>query len=610
MPSIATSRFSVRFFGVLGVFFLCGIAYGQSAAGGPYPRPMTAGEARDYAYLLPKLKPGQAYVLNLAEPHQRSIARRGLMLANRTPRNAPQTHAALQAEVQSQLQQARGAGNDPAALAPRPLKAETPGDMQDIAAIEMTAVEGKTQYTATGYSSVYGGTIQTTITVQLVDTKSQTIYARASGTQYGQGTNFSVSVTGAVASAANLEAVATIDTTEDRTCAITTVKTPAMYGASKATMTAPNYCARNQPGNPSSNCVIDSKSQTKYESESITPPRQDRGAIKICFNRGSQDACDYFNSTNRPTNGVFFPTAGTASFGANIDASKFAKEGKYSTIIIDELQGGGCIFEADAPLGSGWSLPSANTVQWNLPQLSLTNPTTCLRKVNKGRLVDFTFVVKVPLVSSRMGEVTFSSDLPPSPRPPGYNLIPQLHLEDSCVAAGTLVRLADGSEAAIETLSADDSRSVRTATGETRTVLGTGRGVELHPMIRLETNRGQSLLLTRTHPVLTVHGPVMALDLKAGDRVRTEKGVAAIVSITTEEYAGQVHSLRLGWFDEAKTDRRTYSANGIFIGDSVTQQQLEQEEVARVRSDKAHVMRRLPNDEWRAEYKTFVARQR
>lgn len=595
--SAKTSGIIGKFLLILALCFI-GAGYAQAQPGGTTPRPMTAEEAADYAYLLPLLRPGKPYVLNLADPRQQRIALRGLMQANRTPQNAPQTHAAFQAAVRIHAQQAR---SKKTTLTPMLLAAPAPGSAQDIAVISNFGDDGNNVYTATGLSSVIGGTTQTTIKMDLIDTKTNTVYGTTSDTQFALGTNFQVPVFATVADPANLAAVATITTTVGSVQKTVVVSTASSIPAGGATMTEPNYCVRN--GNI---CVIEN-GQTKYQTTSTTlvpsPP-----PIKICFARGSQQDCDYFNNTIRPVTSVFFPAAGTAAFGANTVDPSYATVGQFTASIVDPVVGGGCVFTG--PLGAGWSLANPSTLQWNLPQLSLTNPTQCLIR-SGGHAVNFIFYVEAPLKTAggnSTGFVTLSSASPP--KFPGNYGIPQLYLEDSCVAAGTLVRLADGTETAIEKLTADDKPSVKTASGDALPVLGTVKGVELHPMIRLKTDLGQQLLITRTHPVVTDNGLVMARDLKVGDRLKTEKGVARIVSNATEKYTGLVHSLRLGWFDEAKSERRTHSANGIFIGDTISQAQAEQEEIARLESDRAHVERRLPDDKWRAEYRAFRAQRR
>lgn len=590
--------------GAMGACLFAAGAHAQGASAQAAPRKMSDAEAQAFAHVLAMVEPGRPYRLNLADPVQLQFTRNALATAGRTQAAAPQTTAAVEATA-ARLKASLGASGGRAALAAKPLLAATAGGPQDIETVSNFGDDGNGVFTATGYSSVIGGTIQTTITTQLVDTVNKTVYASASSTQYGQGTDFSVPVIGKVSNAVTLAAVATIVTTTANGSNTTVVSTAKMVPASAGTMTAPNYCVRTNPSDPNSNCVING-GVTQYQTTSTTlvPNPQ---PIKVCFARGSQQSCDYYNASGRQPTSVFFPSAGTASFGSNTIGASYATAGNYDASIVDPVIGGGCVFASKQPLGAGWSLQNPSTLQWNMQQLSLTNPVNCLG-MSGGRPVNYNFYVEVPLQTpggANTGFISFTSVYQP-PMAPGFFGMPGLFLEDSCVAAGTLVELADGREVAIETISADDRPQVKTAAGAARTVLGTANGVELHPMIRIKTDKGQSLLITRTHPVLTTQGLVMARDLKANAIVRTERGDAKVLSAAPEIYSGKVYSLRLGWFDEARSDGRTHTAGGIFIGDSVSQVQMEREDIERLRKDKAEVLRRLPDDKWRAEYRKFI----
>jgi hypothetical protein len=592
---------------ILGALCIASASYGQDTTTQGYPRSMMTQEAQDYAHVLGMIKPGQAYTLNLADPAQLRFVQDQLAAAGRTRQTAPQTLASFAASAQKAKLVAAAANGGAAALAARPLVASVAGGPQDIDTITNFGDEGNNTLTATGYSSVQGGTTQTTITTQLINIQTKQVYASQPGTQYAQGTNFQVPVTGKIPAGTNLAdvaAVATINTTVGSVSSSVVVSTASMVPATTGTMTAPNYCKRTKPGDPSSDCVIVG-GVTQYETGSTTlvpnPP-----PIKVCFNRGSQQSCDYYNKTDRPATSVFFPAAGTANFGSTTIDSSYLTAGKYTATLIDTQDGGGCSFEGG--MGPGWSLANPTTLQWALPQLSITNPGPCLNRYG-GRLVNFIFYVVVPVdtnAGKNSGFISFDSAYAP-PTPPGYLGFPALFLEDSCVAEGTLVHLADGRDVPIETITADNKPQVVNALGAARTVQGTAKGVEIHPMYRLTTNLGQTLLITRTHPVLTVNGLVMARDIKVGDSVKTLKGVAKITSTAQVNYPGKVYSLRLGWFNETPSENRTHSANGIFIGDSISQQQLEQAEIEHLQHDRSEVLRRLPDDKWRKEYQTFIS---
>jgi hypothetical protein len=290
MRSASSGRFGQTLWWMLCAFCVARALHAQAAPiASTYPRPMTAEEAQDFAHVLGMLKPGRPYVLNLADPQQLRFTQNALALAGRTSSSAPETFAVLQATTQRARALAATAATGAEAWAAKPLLANAPGAPQDIETISNFGDDGNGIFTATGYSSVVGGTTQTTITTQLIDTQTKTVYASASDTQYGQGTNFQVPVTGKVPSTANLAAVATIVTSVGNNSNTTVVSTATMVPASTGTMTAPNYCVHVDPSNPNSNCVING-GQTQYQTGSTTlvpnPP-----LIKICFNRGNQQSC-------------------------------------------------------------------------------------------------------------------------------------------------------------------------------------------------------------------------------------------------------------------------------------------------------------------------------
>ena len=87
----------------------------------------------------------------------------------------------------------------------------------------------------------------------------------------------------------------------------------------------------------------------------------------------------------------------------------------------------------------------------------------------------------------------------------------------SCFPPGTRIRMADGSERAIEDVRLGEH--VVTAEGNTGRVLRTMLRDETGGLVRLVTWGHSHLRMTREHPVLTAHGYVPAGELQIGDEV-------------------------------------------------------------------------------------------
>lgn len=111
----------------------------------------------------------------------------------------------------------------------------------------------------------------------------------------------------------------------------------------------------------------------------------------------------------------------------------------------------------------------------------------------------------------------------------------------SCFAPGTNVRMADGSERAIENVRLGEH--VVTAEGNTGRVVRTMLRDEDGGLIRLSLWGHSHLRTTREHPVLTARGYVEARDLRIGDEVALTKYIP-ISTVTSIEPRNLVTSRR------------------------------------------------------------------
>lgn len=138
----------------------------------------------------------------------------------------------------------------------------------------------------------------------------------------------------------------------------------------------------------------------------------------------------------------------------------------------------------------------------------------------------------------------------------------------SCLAEGSLIRMADGNMLPVEKVREGDV--VETASGLNLTVVATAVGEE-KTMIRIVDGYIHSLLLSDAHPVKTLNrGIVKAFELKAGDIVDTENGPSPLTIVKKEVYNGKVYNLFLGTKEEAQImpdNSNMFYAQGILVGD-------------------------------------------
>lgn len=178
-------------------------------------------------------------------------------------------------------------------------------------------------------------------------------------------------------------------------------------------------------------------------------------------------------------------------------------------------------------------------------------------------------------------------------------------VRNSCFAAGTNVRLADGTSTPIENVGVGDAIRASEA-GAVLTVTATTRGIEPEPMVRLRDSRGHELLITSKHPVVTTQGVVPADEVEVMSQVETEVGLATIVEVTRVPYHGLVYNLSVGTPEELAMSSgvaRTMFAGGIRVGDNEMQFDMERR---RMRAS----VKRAPSPAWEVDRRNAMEARR
>jgi hypothetical protein len=185
-----------------------------------------------------------------------------------------------------------------------------------------------------------------------------------------------------------------------------------------------------------------------------------------------------------------------------------------------------------------------------------------------------------------------------------YNQAP-LQFSYSCLAEGSLILMADGTSVAIETLNIGDlvtgASEFSPKTKETLRIADISVGVEHLPMIQLTTDEGQVLTLTESHPVLREGGqPVWALNVKEGDKIQVNGGLATVTGYEKVDYKDNVYNLKLERAngDSEQGESFVMFANGISVGDLAMQSENEFDTHKESVED---VLKRLPV-EWHTDY--------
>lgn len=154
-----------------------------------------------------------------------------------------------------------------------------------------------------------------------------------------------------------------------------------------------------------------------------------------------------------------------------------------------------------------------------------------------------------------------------------------IDFKNSCFAEGTAILMADGESVPVETVEVGDE-VISSEGGRVMTVTGLFRGAESKPLVVITDERGETLRLTETHPVVSGSGRlVRAVDLLPGDVVLTDEGPMSLVSVAREDYQGMVYNLAVGEPEELRglgPWDSTVVAEGFIVGDDRVQWKLAQ----------------------------------
>lgn len=183
-----------------------------------------------------------------------------------------------------------------------------------------------------------------------------------------------------------------------------------------------------------------------------------------------------------------------------------------------------------------------------------------------------------------------------------------LDWRNACLAEGTRVTKADGSQVPVEQVKVGD-KLLANGQGQALTVTTVSRGGERKPVLKLRDALGGEVMVTQTHPMVTAtRGVVQAGELKVGDSLLTRHGAAKLVGVERVPFSGEVFNFALGTPEElavAAPGSNTLYANGYLVGDSHMQTTLEKRRTL----DSREVLSRL-NSAWHQDFQLHQARSK
>ncbi len=543
---------------------------------------------------------GMPYILNLADPKQYAYVMDALDRDGLTSQNRPELYRSIRRAQRQHfgppVLHPAYAGKTTAIEANAGVSAleDVPPNPQNTTLVSLLNDESMPQirqYVARSLASVYGGAFSIVTMVNMAATlpgQDPTIFATGQFTQSQPNVPiFQNKLPGTLPSQFPIgttvvaNAITMVYLTPDTVKPITISSTwDDAIDPTDACLTAPTYKAQQGTGK----CV---------NKGTIKPP------LEVCWYRGSPNSCDYYNSDGQPTDFVF-PLSGNATLPSSIYLDKNNNPTGYMTLALTVASGGGCVLKSSTGAGLvGFTVNGKDNkvLNWSFKAADFPNKDQCLAR--GGVITDLYFNAIVLLLNGGYASFMITSDA--SHADTGAYIIPQLNIVWGCVAEGTMITMADGSEHPIEWFEGQKGLSVQSGNGVTRSVADLTKGTEPEMMYVVSDDHGHSVKLTQSHPVFTQDGIRAARDLRKGDVVKTLNGNARITDIHEEQASKLVYNLRL---EGQETDESAAMyANGILVGDVNLQRRLDaQAKLARPEMlSAAEILRRVP-ERWRADF--------
>jgi len=301
----------------------------------------------------------------------------------------------------------------------------------------------------------------------------------------------------------------------------------------------------------------------------------------------------YVESSNLSNPNLICPFKGNVALAGTIDLPSLTASDMLTNIIIVNGSGSAeyldrdSTYTTDADMVAAFSVGSApNVLEWNFPYDQLGYQKTKSIVYDKGsltsELVSYFYYAfnSIPLDEGVSPPFFVCSMNSPEEQSVNCTMIDDLMFWWHCLAKGTMVTLEDGSTIPIEDI--DETYRVQTPQGSMAvraTVLGMHDSSNEHDKIfELNTECGKMITATSTHMIFMKNNqPRKIENIKAGDIIMTNDGVAKVASNEIIEHEGMFYGLVLGNEEELASKKypknyASFYANGIVTGDHETMQ--------------------------------------
>lgn len=309
----------------------------------------------------------------------------------------------------------------------------------------------------------------------------------------------------------------------------------------------------------------------------------------IFYNNRTGSGCDYYYNNVRAddkTVDTYIPFHGTVEFDSYFRPLYVDYQHSGFVLQIETKNNGVAQFNTAHMNEVKWTFDASNPskMEWQFP----INWYDSLQRNNYGSATDVDFYCRLPVVLDRFPtpvNIVISSRDPYHPDAT-FKKINQLEIQWGCFAKDTRIKMADGSLKQIQNINKGDR--VKTENGDaavTEIISGTERN-----MIAIGTSKGNRIMVTKDHPMLTESGWKTAEELNAADILMMEYGKDTIEELYPKEYNDKIFSIRID-------TQEAIIAEGFYTGDFNRQN---------MPKDKTEAVKASPKEGFQQEYADLI----
>lgn len=544
---------------------------------------LTNQDGEDLEYVTTLKPAGVNHRLNLADEAQYRFFMRQVEGSGATPEKYPRFFSDIETARNAQLEEKSSE------------ESETKTAVEELADVNLISGFGSDDNNlaaAQGFSSIFGGTYVTQLSMQVFDVATgQLLASNLQQPTYGQGKYEPIQAKGTNAT----QSMRTVFT-----YSYTTAK-----GPQQGTV---HYTTEERPA----------------ADPAITEPTQKanhttKPYIVIGLSRGLQSSTDvdyWFNQTDWNNPNVTVPFFGNVVFNSNIIQPLDPNTNFQATMYVVKPASGGAqaiILPTGTKLIDYISINAANPKQLDFKMPSGPNrgdggtPATFGKAPwSSDTVIYFHFMVAVKTSTSGQDFVfanVVSKDQADTDPIDGTLYIKPLQFVWHCLTEGSLVKLEGGETKPVELLTGGERVPVDRK-GSVLTVEATIAQRKDGPVFQIRTKDGGQVTLTGEHPLIGPDGAFQAQHVKVGNILYTEKGESEVDSIEELDFHGGVFNVSLGVENEDPTigeHGTTLIVGGVIVGDMRMHHTLQQ----KLSKDPEHILRNLP-EEYHLDFKNSL----